>query len=277
MRIAQTAGRWMAITLLGLSSLLALADVPAELQAAIDGPARTPANKARDVWRHPGETLAFFGIRPDMTVVEISPGGGWYTEILAPYLRDKGKLIAAAYPLDVPGEDGAYYRKSRTGFDQKLAATPAAYDRVEVRDFLVPDRLDLAAPGSADMVLTFRNLHNWVKDGGDAAVLKAAFAALKPGGVLGIVEHRSNEPLTSEQIYQHGYFPEAAVVNAAKAAGFVLEARSDINANPKDTRDHPEGVWTLPPTLALGDKDREKYLAIGESDRMTLRFRKPAQ
>jgi predicted methyltransferase len=277
MSIAIAPVRWLAAGLLACFTTAAVAQVAPDLAAAIDGAQRTPENRARDAWRHPGETLSFFGIRPDMTVVEISPGGGWYTEILAPYLREKGKLIAAAYPKDVPGDDGEYYRKSRVAFEQKLAATPAVYDRVVVADFMVPDRVALAPAGSADLVLTFRNIHNWLADGGEAKVMQAAFAALKPGGVLGVVEHRTDKPVTREQMSDHGYMPEAEVIGAAEAAGLVLEAKSEVNANPKDTHDHPEGVWTLPPTLALGDKDREKYLAIGETDRMTLRFRKPAR
>jgi len=254
------------------------AEVDAELAAAIAGPQRSAENRARDQWRHPAQTLAFFGIRSDMTVVELSPGGGWYTEILAPYLRGKGKLYAAAYPADVTGEDGEYYRKSREAFDAKLAAAPAVYDRVTVTDFMPPSRLDIAPAGSADLVLTFRNMHNWItEDRAEVAVMKAAFEALKPGGVLGIVEHRTDKPATREQMYEGGYMPESALIAAAQSAGFELEAKSELNANPKDTHAHPEGVWTLPPTLALEDKDREKYLAIGESDRITLRFRKPAQ
>jgi predicted methyltransferase len=261
-----------------LVSLTAFAAVPADLAAAIDGPQRSAENRARDGFRHPGEMLAFFGIQPTMTVVELSPGGGWFTEILAPYLREKGKLIVAAYPGDVPGEDGAYYRKSRAAFNAKMAGSPAVYDRVDVTDFLAPDQLAIAAPGSADMVLTFRNVHNWVSgDKNEEKVFAAAFRALKPGGVLGVEEHRTPLPVTRDEIYKNGYVPESFVVDAATKAGFVLEAKSEVNANPADTHDYPEGVWTLPPGLALGDKDRAKYIAIGESDRMTLRFRKPAQ
>lgn len=261
-----------------LVSLSVLAEVPADLAAAVDGPQRSEQNRARDAWRHPGETLAFFGIQPTMTVVELSPGGGWFTEILAPYLREKGKLIAAAYPADVPGEDGVYYKKSRTAFNAKMAGSPAVYDRVQVVDFLVPDRLAFAAPDSTDMVLTFRNVHNWVGESRDEEkVFAAAFRALKPGGVLGVEEHRTVRDVSREEMAQKGYMPESVVIGLAEKAGFILEAKSEINANPADTHDHPEGVWSLPPTLSLGDKDRAKYVAIGETDRMTLRFRKPAK
>jgi len=270
--------RWLAATALVCAAGSAAAEVSADLAAAIAGPQRSAENRARDQWRHPAQTLAFFGIRSDMTVVELSPGGGWYTEILAPYLREQGKLYAAAYPADAAGEDGEYYRKSREAFEAKLAAAPAVYDRVTVTNFMPPASLDIAPAGSADMVLTFRNVHNWITDDrAEVKVMEAAFKALKPGGVLGIVEHRTDEPVTREQMYEGGYMPESALIAAAEAAGFELEAKSEVNANPKDTHAHPEGVWTLPPTLALEDKDREKYLAIGESDRITLRFRKPAQ
>jgi predicted methyltransferase len=269
---------WLAALTLVLAAPGVAAEPAADLAAAVAGPQRSAENRARDTWRHPAETLDFFGIRSDMTVVEISPGGGWYTEILAPYLREKGKLYAAAYPADVEGEDGEYYRKSREAFDAKLAAAPGVYDRVSVTDFMPPSRLDMAPAGSADMVLTFRNVHNWITDDrAEVKVMEAAFKALKPGGVLGIVEHRTDEPVTREQMLNRGYMPESALIAAAESAGFKLEAKSEVNANPKDTHAHPEGVWTLPPTLALEDKDREKYLAIGESDRITLRFRKPAQ
>jgi predicted methyltransferase len=265
------------IVSLGFVAFSAAAATDPALQAAIDGSQRSDQNRARDIWRHPAETLTFFGLRADMTVLEISPGGGWYTEILAPYLRDKGTLFAAAYPGDIPGESGAYYRKSRAAFEAKLAGAAAIYDQVKVTDFLPPSRLEIAPEGSVDLVLTFRNMHNWLDEqGSEAAVMAAAFRALKPGGVLGIVEHRTPKDVSRQEMAQLGYMSEASVIAAAEKAGFVFEEKSEINANPRDTQDHPEGVWTLPPTLALGAKDREKYLAIGETDRMTLRFRKPA-
>ncbi|HQY71300.1 MAG TPA: methyltransferase domain-containing protein, partial [Pseudomonadales bacterium] len=209
-----------------------------------------------------------------MTVVELWPGRGWYTEVLAPYLRDKGKLYAAHFPAQSNVE---YYQKGLAAFKAMLAANPALYDRVVLTELGPPDSLAVAPPASADAVLTFRNMHNWMGQGNDVKVMQAAFAALKPGGVLGVVEHRAAANATAEQVKDSGYMTEEMVIKAAEAAGFVLEAKSEINANPRDTRDHPKGVWTLPPSLALGDTDREKYVAIGESDRMTLRFRKPTQ
>lgn len=266
--------RRTAIAVLALGTW-SLARADEALKAALSGAQRTPASAARDASRHPYETLSFFGIRPDMTVVEIKPGGGWYTEILAPYLRDNGKLYAAHFAAN---SDIEYFRKGLAAFRDKLAANPAVYDRVVVTELAPPGALAIAPAGSADMVLTFRNVHNWLKpEGNELNVMKAAFAALKPGGVLGIVEHRAATGTSREQSIESGYMAEAMVIEAATAAGFVLEQSSEINANPADTHDHPKGVWTLPPRLALGEQDRAMYLEIGESDRMTLRLRKPAQ
>jgi predicted methyltransferase len=246
-------------------------DVAARLTEILAMDHRTEENRVRDAQRHPVETLMFFGIRPDMTVVELSAGGGWYTEILAPLLRERGKLIATQQPLEGP-EDGYRY-KSAKAYQDKLAAHPEVYDKVQVIP-ITPD-LVLGAPGSADLVLTFRNSHGWFRDKQQEKIYGAAFAVLKSGGVFGVVQHRAAEGADPAKTAPAGYLPEAAVIAAAEAVGFRLEAKSEINANPKDTRDHPEGVWTLPPNLALGDKDRDKYVAIGESDRMTLKFVKP--
>ena len=202
----------------------------AALAAAIAGPQRTEAYSARDVYRHPAETLAFFGIAPTMTVVEISPGGGWYTEILAPYLRESGKLYAAAYPKDPSVE---YYTKSRTAFEAKLAAAPGVYDRVVVTDFAPPAKLDIAPAGSADLVVTFRNVHNWLKDSNDEKVFAAAFRALKAGGVLGVVEHRAKPGTTREQSLDSGYTDEAVVIASAQKAGFVLEGKERGQRQPE--------------------------------------------
>lgn len=260
------------IIILGLQGLAAQADT--SLDAVLEGAHRSAENRARDAWRHPRETLEFFGVRPDMTVVELWPGAGWYTQVLAPWLRDAGVLYAAHFPTD-SGPD--YYRRGRAAFDAMLAATPAVYDRVRVTVLSPREELEIAPAGSADAVLTFRNMHNWYGMDADVAVLQAAFRALKPGGVLGVVDHRAAPGTSPEQMRKSGYLTEEVVIAAAKAAGFTFEERSEINANPRDTHDHPKGVWTLPPTFALGQQDRDRYQAIGESDRMTLRFRKPLQ
>jgi predicted methyltransferase len=266
--------RWLAAVLLSLAALCGSAQAAPDLDTVLAGAQRSAENRARDVYRHPAQTLGFFGIEPDMVVVELWPGQGWYTEILAPWLRANGKLYAAHFPADSTAE---YYQRGLAAFRQKLAAEPAVYDRVVLTELGPPEKVAIAPAGSADAVLTFRNMHNWWGQGTDAQVMQAAFAALKPGGVLGIVEHRAAPGATAEQVKNSGYMTEEMVIAAAQAAGFVLEAKSEINANPRDTKDYPKGVWTLPPRLALGEQDRAKYLAIGESDRMTLRFRKPAK
>ncbi len=243
------------------------------LSAVVAGEQRSAANTARDSFRHPLETLTFFGIRDDMAVVEISPGGGWYTEILAPYLRAGGTLYAANYD---PDSDVEYYRVNAKRFLDKLAADPDVYDRVVPTVFDPPAKLDIAPVGSADMVLTFRNLHNWMEEGSLEEALAAMHAALKPGGVLGVVQHRGSADVEQDPRAESGYVNQDFAIAAIEAAGFEFVAASEVNANPKDTRDHPEGVWTLPPGYELGDVDREKYRQIGESDRMTLKFtRKP--
>lgn len=242
------------------------------LVEAARGAHRSDEKTARDVWRHPVQTLRWFGLRQDMTVVEIWPGGGgWYTEILAPYLREHGKLYAANY---APVPDTDYYARNARKYREKLAANPEVYDRVEITELMPPaDELEAAPAGSADMVLTFRNLHNWERGGYAPAMFDAMYRALKPGGVLGLVAHRADPGTNPDPAT--GYVTEARAIELAEAAGFELLDRSEINANPRDTKDHPEGVWTLPPSLRLGEKNRAHYAAIGESDRMTLKFRKP--
>lgn len=232
------------------------------IAAAVAAPTRTPANLARDRYRHPAETLAFFGVTPDQTVIEYAPGGGWYTEILAPLLKDKGMFYAA----QPPGR----------GFDAlkaKLEADPVAYGKVK----LVPWPATGIATGSADTILTFRNVHNMVMGGTEGATFKAFFDLLKPGGTLGVVDHRLPEARDAALEKSSGYLKVSTVRRLAEQAGFALVAQSEINANPKDTADWPKGVWTLPPVLAHKDVDRDKYIAIGESDRMTLKFRKPVK
>jgi predicted methyltransferase len=246
----------------------------ARLAAVIAGPQRSEANRARDGARHPFETLRFFGLAPAQTVIEIAPGGGWYTEILAPYLREHGKLFAAHYPADSAEEDR---RVSRARFEEKLARSPQVYDRVVIGTLLSDGRGfgNIAPAGGADLVLTFRNVHNWIEAGHLDATLRAFFAVLKPGGVLGVEEHRAAPGTPLAQIIARGYVPEQLVIDRARAAGFEWTGGSEINANSRDTRGHPNGVWSLPPTLRGGDAERAKFVAIGESDRMTLRFVKP--
>jgi len=238
------------------------------LEQAVSGAHRSAKNKARDQYRHPVQTLNFFGFTPEMTVVEITPGGGWYTEILAPALKGKGKLYGAHYPDT--GEDN-YYSNSRKKLEKKLASN-AVFSDVILTNFVPRKQSELAPQGSADLVLTFRNLHNW-KDAGVSQVFKDAFKALKAGGVLGVVEHRLPAGVAPEKSV--GYVSEANTIKQAKNAGFRFAGSSEINANAKDMTQHPKGVWTLPPVLRLGDTDKAKYLAIGESDRMTLKFVKP--
>jgi predicted methyltransferase len=248
------------------------------LDAAIAGEHRSEANKARDKFRRPKETLAFFGFRSDMTVVEIWPGGGWYTEILAPALQDSGKLYAAQYSVN---PSYGYQRRYFGAFLSKLGENQKIYQNVEITTLDFPYALAIAPAGTADMVLTFRNAHNWVNPGygAHAAPLsfKVMFDVLKPGGVLGVVDHRWPDAKTEDPNADNGYVSEERIIALAKAAGFELAARSDMNRNSRDDHEHPEGVWTLPPSLALGDKDREQYVAIGESDRMTLKFVKPVK
>jgi predicted methyltransferase len=247
--------------------------VRAENQAALsvvaDSEHRSTENRARNAPRHPAATLAFFGIRDDMTVVEISPGGGWYTEILAPFLRNDGTLYAANYDPEAR-ED--YYRRNAQRFLEKLQSDPELYGRVIPTVFDPPAKLEAAPPGSADMVVTFRNLHNWIEEGSEVVAMSAMHAALKPGGILGIVQHRQDAGVAQDPKAESGYVREDYVIALAESAGFELVAKSEINANRKDTKDYSEGVWTLPPTYELGDKDRDRYEAIGESDRMTLKF-----
>jgi predicted methyltransferase len=267
------------------AALVSVATVPAMAQdhsqhaahaapdyaAALAGTHRSEANRARDPYRHPAETLAFFGLTPDMTVVEASPGGGWYTEVLAPILSGHGKLYAAH---GIP-EASEYAAKSLAGYKEKLASSPV-YKDVEVTRFGKDHYDSLAPAGSADMVLTFRNVHNWYMGDFAGDAFKAFYKALKPGGVLGVVEHRLPEDRPDEAMKSSGYMKRSTIVALAEAAGFKLAGESDINANPKDTADWPKGVWTLPPNFREGDTDRAKYAAIGESDRMTLKFVKPA-
>lgn len=245
-------------------------------KTTLAGTHRSPENAARDRHRHPLETLVFFGVRPESTVVELWPGGGgWFTEVLAPVLREKGKLIATNF--DTSGPPDSYQARGGKKFLAKLASNPALYDKVEVVTVKDPATLVLAPEGTVDVVVTFRNTHGWVEDGIDDKIYMAAFKALKSGGVLGVEQHRAKADVTGEpkEIAKSGYLPEAWVISRVESFGFKLAAKSEVNANPRDTKDYAKGVWTLPPSFELGETDKAKYAAIGESDRMTLKFVKP--
>jgi predicted methyltransferase len=243
----------------------------AKLKQVVHGEQRSPENKARDQYRHPVETLAFFGIRPNMTVVELWPFGGWYTEIIAPYLKGTGTYYAAAMdPKSDHREDKEYNSELKALLDTHSDL----YSEVKW-SVLAPGQYNIAPDGTADMVVTFRNIHNWVWSGSEKDVFAAAFRALKPGGILGVEEHRSNDPQAKPKRGE-AYVGEEYAIALIESVGFKLVGRSKINNNPKDTKDYPKGVWTLPPSYAEGDKDRAKYAAIGESDRFTLKFVKPA-
>ena len=244
------------------------------LDAIATGAHRSEGNQARNVYRNPIETLAFFEVAPDMTVVEVWPGRGWYTEVLAPYLRDTGTLYAAAFTLSA-SDTLDYRRRIQAAYEAQLKAQPDQYDQVSITELGAPNAWTAAPAGTADRVLTFRNVHNWMKGGFDQAMFRAFYAALKPGGVLGVVEHRARPGTAKAEMIESGYVTEMYVIELAARAGFELVGSSEVNANKADDRDHPEGVWTLPPALRLGDDQRERYLAIGESDRMTLKFKKP--
>ncbi len=262
-----------AVFLSGCAALCAAAaDAPALIDQAMVGVHRSAENKARDKYRHPKETLLFFGLRPEMTVVEISPSRGWYTEILAPVLRDSGSYYAALPAVTEKSPEAV--KKNDADYRNMVSRAPDLYGGVKFSP-LFPGALQVSPPGSADMVLTFRNVHNWAKAGSVDAMFKAFNEALKSGGVLGVVEHRAKPDAPFQQQIDTGYMTEAFVIDTAQKAGFKLVGKSEINANAKDTKDYPGGVWTLPPTLRYGDENRDKYLAIGESDRMTLKFVKP--
>ena len=236
-----------------------------DLKDFVESSARSEANILRDVYRNPFETLSFFGLESDMTVIELSPGGGWYTEILAPYLKDSGDLIVAHFNPDL----GGYYERSRSRFEKKIRNN-------EIYEAMTIVNLDsqFSKPGKADAVLTFRNLHNWIGPQLDV-ILNSAYLSLKSGGILGVVEHRAEPGTSIEAMKKTGYVTEEWAISEVEKKGFVLLAKSELNANPRDTKNHPRGVWTLPPSMAMKEQDKKKYEAIGESDRMTLLFQKP--
>jgi predicted methyltransferase len=244
----------------------------AKLESVIAGEHRSPENRQRDKYRHPLETLDFFSVTPASTVVEIWPGSGWYTEILAPYLRDDGRYIAAGFDLESEIE---FIRMAAERYQAKLDANPELYDQVETSVLMPPDKLDFIEPESVDVILTFRSLHNWMPRGSQDIMLEAMYRALKPGGVLGVVEHRGNPAIPQNPEANTGYVNQDYAVEMIEKAGFVLNGSAEINANPADSKEHPEGVWTLPPTLRLKEDRRDQWLEIGESDRFTLRFIKP--
>jgi predicted methyltransferase len=244
-----------------------------QLALGAQGDHRSESNKARDQYRHPVETLEFFGIKDGDTVMEIWPGGGWYTEILAPAMRDHGKLIVATWDPEVEGQPSYRYELPKK-MEKNFAQHPEIYDQVTFEYFSPPESPSLGKAGSIDVIVTFRNTHGWVGAGQAQDIFNEFARVLKPGGILGVVQHRADEGSDPKVSAKQGYVSETTVKEIATAAGFEFEASSEINANPKDIKDYPEGVWTLPPSHATGDKDREKYAAIGESDRMTLRFRK---
>lgn len=244
------------------------------LENLIVGSHRSAANIARNEFRHPVETLQFFGLQPDQTIIEILPSTGWYTEIIAPYVRDHGKYYAAHFS---PNATANYMPPNLRAFEAKITAEPELYGKVTVRHLNPPHEVVIAPPESADLAMTFRNVHNWVMAGQEHEFFASFYAALKPGGVLGVVEHRAKPDAGMDVMRTSGYVTEQYVIEVATAAGFELVDKSEINANPADPTVHPEGVWTLPPNYRLGDVARAKYAAIGESDRMTLKFMKPAR
>ncbi|MET0595798.1 MAG: methyltransferase [Polyangiaceae bacterium] len=247
----------------------------AKLAQAITGNQRTAEERARDNFRHPRETLEFFGVRDNMAVVELSASKGWYTAILGPLLSEKGKL--AVTNADPNGPADSEGTKNAKALIERISKDPSLGKVTTIATNWKKEEASLGPDGSADMVLTFRNLHGWIANGVADKVLAASFKVLKSGGVLGVEEHRAKADASSDPkvIGDTGYVPEALVVQLAQKAGFKLAGASEINANPKDTKDYPKGVWTLPPSLQLGDQDKAKYMAIGESDRMTLKFVKP--
>lgn len=258
--------------MLTLSAHNILANDTERMNEIINGQHRSEANKARDGYRHPQQTLEFFGLQPDMTLIEILPGGGWYTEILAPYMKGTGTYYAAHFSADA---ELAYQPRMLSQFESRVAADPDNYGEVVITHLNPPSDTDIAPPASADMALTFRNVHNWIMAGTQHEHFAAFYRALKPGGVLGVVEHRARPGASMEIMETTGYVTEEYVKELASAAGFEFADAAEINANPADMKDYPEGVWTLPPTLRLGESNRAQYMAIGESDRMTLKFVKP--
>jgi predicted methyltransferase len=257
------------ISLLFIVNIAAANAAEPFIEAAVASEHRSAKNIARDVYRHPAETLSFFGIKQDMSVLEILPGRGWYTEILAPVLIDNGELTVASFGANHPND---YLRGLHIKFEKILGKNPDIYGNTKLSVFEDNGYLKDIANESQDMVVTFRNTHNWIRFGGIEEAYRSFHRVLKKGGVLGVVQHRANKGSDAKESAQKGYVPKTYLIKLVESMGFELVGSSEINANPKDTKDHPEGVWTLPPSYRLKDVDKEKYTAIGESDRMTLRF-----
>ncbi|MGB6306206.1 MAG: hypothetical protein WBF89_00335 [Steroidobacteraceae bacterium] len=258
------------LALAGSATAWAAASGDPALAGAIANPARSPAAVARDSARHPIEELTFFGIAPTQSVVELWPGGGYWTDILGPYLAPHGHYTIALPPGGNSEEDG-----ENQSLRARFAAHKDRYGAVQVTT-LGRGHFDIAPSGSADLVLTFRNLHNWMDGGYADEALAAIFKALKPGGVLGMEEHRGRNDQPQDPKAKNGYVRQDYAIALAKKAGFEMIASSEIDANPRDTKNWIDGVWTLPPTLSQGDKDRARYVAVGEADNFVIKFRKPA-
>lgn len=273
-------GPQVPVSLLAALLLVAGCTIPSTRQAtaqALDNiladPHRPQADRARDRYRHPKDTLLFFGIRPEMSVLEVWPEPGWYTDIIAPLVRDRGKYYGAVMAPDPASQ---YVSARLEAYRNKLASDPTLYGNASIVTFPTNGG-DVVPPGSVDMVVTFRNMHNWMARGTAPQVFATIFKALKPGGVLGVTDHRGNPAVAQDPKAKSGYVNEEYAIQLIEAQGFKLVGSSEVNGNPKDTKDYEQGVWTLPPVYRLGDKDREKYAAIGESDRFTLKFVKPAK
>jgi predicted methyltransferase len=259
------------LALLALPIFVSAADTAA-IQAAIDGTHRSAASSTRDVYRRPAETLGFCGLEADQAILEIWPGGGWYTDILAPVVRDQGSYTAAIFgPNTAPG----FRPQLDADLLARFAAAPEVYGDPNIVPLWVPQDLDLGPADSIDTVFTFRNLHNWLKGGYAPEILAAVYSVLRPGGTFCVVDHRADARMPIDTTAEAGYVDDAYAINLIQQAGFRLAEVSDALDNPRDSADHPLGVWTLPPMYRLGDQDRDEYAAIGESDRFLLRFVKP--
>lgn len=252
------------------------------IEEAMQSPNRQAANVARDRYRHPLEALTFFDVKPGMNIVEVWPATGWWTEILGPYTKYEGIYYAAGFSMTARRTPD-WRKEMQVDFTNMLADGPDYYSHIVSTELSIPERTTMAPPGTVDRVLTFRNVHNWMKGDYAEGMFKAMHRALKSGGVLGVVEHRAKPGTSLKAMIESGYVTEKYMIQLAKRVGFILDARSELNANAADVADHPAGVWTLPPSLRyckkLGEAKQpdcfKKYRLIGESDRMTLRFIKP--